>query len=64
MGGKSQYDYKKLLPPGSYINVEDFESPKDLADFLKFLGENATEYKKYHEWRKEYQGENSGMFSY
>jgi len=55
MGGKSQRDYKRLLPPKSYINVEDFESPKDLADFLKFLDKNATEYNKYHEWKKDYQ---------
>ena len=56
IGGKSVRDYAKLLPPHSYINVEDFDSPKDLANYLIFLGKNATEYNKYHQWRREYQG--------
>lgn len=54
IGGQCQRDYTKLLPPQSYINVEDFKSPKALADYLKFLDTNAAEYNKYHEWRKEY----------
>jgi len=54
LGGKSQRDYLKFLPPHSYINVEDFESPKDLAEYLKFLDEDAKEYNKYHQWRKDY----------
>ena len=56
IGGQCQRDYTKLLPPQSYINVEDFKSPKALADYLKFLDTNAAEYNKYHEWRKEYKG--------
>ena len=56
LGGKSQRDYLKFLPPHSYINVEDFESPKDLAEYLKFLDEDAKEYNKYHQWRKDYTG--------
>ena len=57
LGGKSPRDYAKLLPPNSYINVEDFESPKKLAEYLIFLDKNATEYNKYHKWKKEYEGE-------
>ena len=56
MGGKSQRDYRKLLPPRSYINVEDFDSPKDLADFLQYLDKNATAYNQYHAWRQDYTG--------
>ena len=56
IGGKCPRDYSKLLHPQSYINVEDFKSPKALADYLKFLDTNAAEYNKYHEWRKEYKG--------
>ena len=35
----------------SVIKVGDFKSPKHLADYLKFLGTNETEYNKYLEWK-------------
>ena len=56
MGGKSKRVYTKFLPPKSFINVEDFNTPKDLADYLLLLSKNATEYNKYHAWRDEYEG--------
>ena len=33
------------------VNVRDFKSPKDLADRLKFLMNNKTEYNKFLEWK-------------
>ena len=33
------------------VNVRDFKSPKDLADRLKFLMGNKTEYNKFLEWK-------------
>ena len=56
MDGKSQRDYRKLLPPRSYINVEDFDSAKELAEFLHYLDKNAMAYNQYHARRKEYEG--------
>ena len=56
LGGLSKSDYLKFLPPNSYINVEDFESPKKLAEYLIFLNHNPIEYNKYHAWRKDYEG--------
>ena len=56
LGGISKHDYAKFLPPNSYINIEDFSNPKDLADYLRFLEKNVTEYNKYHRWRKDYVG--------
>jgi len=35
----------------SVIKVRDFESPEHLADYLKFLSTNETEYNKYLEWK-------------
>ena len=35
----------------SVIKVRDFKSPKHLADYLKYLGNNETEYSKYLEWK-------------
>ena len=47
-------DYKQFAPPGSYIHVRDFKSPKHLADYLKYLDSNQTAYEQYFEWRKYY----------
>ena len=44
----------KFLPPKSYINVEDFATVKDLADYLKFLSDNPQEYIKYFWWKEHY----------
>mmetsp|Transcript_15012 Transcript_15012/g.29271 ORF Transcript_15012/g.29271 Transcript_15012/m.29271 type:complete len:520 (-) Transcript_15012:182-1741(-) len=35
----------------SFINVHDFASPKDLADYLLYLTNNQTAYDEYHLWR-------------
>lgn len=42
-------NYSQHLPPGSYINALDFESPKKLADYLKSMTEQ--EYLKYFDWK-------------
>ncbi|XP_066914547.1 alpha-(1,3)-fucosyltransferase 7-like [Clytia hemisphaerica] len=44
----------EVAPPGSYINILDFENLKMLADFLKKLAQNDQEYNKFHEWRQKY----------
>ncbi|XP_055352374.1 alpha-(1,3)-fucosyltransferase C-like, partial [Paramacrobiotus metropolitanus] len=44
-------NYFAHFPPHSFINVLDFASPKILADYLVFLSENASAYRKYFEWR-------------
>ena len=44
----------RLAPPRSYINALDFKSVKDLANYLKFLDRNDTEYGRYLEWKKHY----------
>ncbi|CAL8136838.1 unnamed protein product [Orchesella dallaii] len=45
-------DYDEIAPPNSFVNVESFESPKELAKFLIELDAKPKEYKKYFEWRK------------
>ena len=47
MGG-AQYD--QYLPRGSYLDVNQFSSPKSLADHLHFLDTNDEEYNKYFQW--------------
>ena len=52
MGGA---DYKALAIPNSYINVQDFASPKQLAKYLLYLDRNDTAYREYFSWKKRYQ---------
>ncbi|KAB7500146.1 Alpha-(1,3)-fucosyltransferase 6, partial [Armadillidium nasatum] len=33
--GTTKSNYEKLLPPNSFIHVDDFESPKHLADYIR-----------------------------
>lgn len=47
-------DVYKLLPPKSYINAEDFDTPKQLAGYLLYLANNPKEYLKYFWWKEHY----------
>eukprot|EP00794_Sanderia_malayensis_P000069 gene69-666_t len=44
----------KLVIPGSYIDVSDFKSIKDLADYLLYLDKNDTAYNEYFAWKSSY----------
>lgn len=41
-------------PPHSYINIFDFPSIKDAADYMLLLSKNETLYNKYFEWKAMY----------
>ncbi|KAL7642686.1 UNVERIFIED_CONTAM: hypothetical protein RMT77_007251 [Armadillidium vulgare] len=47
-------DYASIAPPHSYINVEDFKTPKELANHLIYLDKNDTAYMEYFNWKKDY----------
>ena len=47
--------YKDVLPPGSYINADDFETPKKLAEYLTLLDNDDNLYMEYFKSRKDYQ---------
>jgi glycoprotein 3-alpha-L-fucosyltransferase len=49
--GARREDYQRLAPPGSFIHVEDFESAKHLAAFLKHLGNSHELYYAYFRWK-------------
>ena len=51
MGGAN---YARLVIPGSYINVMDFKTVKQLADYLYYLDKNNTAYNEYFKWRVKY----------
>ena len=48
---------EQYLPTNSYINVFDFTSIKDLADYILYLDENFDEYFKYFTWRTKWRVE-------
>lgn len=54
MGGADRTDYKRLAIPGSFINVMDFKTVKELADYLHYLDRNNTAYNEYFKWRRIY----------
>ena len=43
-----------IAPPHSYINVQDFDSTKDLADYLIKVDKNDTLFASYFWWRDYY----------
>ncbi len=47
-------NYSAYLPHKSYINVMDYRSPKQLADYLKYLTQNRTAYLEYFKWKEKY----------
>ena len=55
MGGRKE-DYEAVAPPHSFIHVDDFTSPKALADYLLKLDENEDLYNAYFNWK------NTGSF--
>jgi len=49
--GPHRDDVSAVLPPKSYIHVEDFESAEELVHFLNYLDKNVTAYAEYLRWR-------------
>ncbi len=50
--GAYKEDYFNTLPPQSYINVDDFRSIEELADYLVYLDRNDTAYAAFFAWRQ------------
>ena len=48
-------DYSKYAPPHSYIQTSDFDSPKELAEYLHYLNNNIEEYLSYFWWKDYYE---------
>jgi len=51
MGGA---DYKSIGLPNSFIDVNDFDTIEDLANYIKYLDENDDAYNKHFEYKKHY----------
>uniref|UniRef100_H2ZLG4 Fucosyltransferase n=1 Tax=Ciona savignyi TaxID=51511 RepID=H2ZLG4_CIOSA len=48
--GTSKESVESLVPPGSFIHTDDFDSPAKLADYLTYLDNNDRAYRKYFNW--------------
>jgi len=46
-------NYSHYIPKSGFIDAMDFESPAELAKFLKYLSKNKEAYNKYFEWKKD-----------
>jgi hypothetical protein len=47
-------DYSKYAPRNSYINAREFNSPKELADYLILLDKSDDLYASYFDWKRDY----------
>ncbi|CAF1270093.1 unnamed protein product [Adineta steineri] len=54
VSGPKRENFARIVPPQSFIHVDDYTSDKDLADALNLIGKNRTLYGKYHAWRQYY----------
>ncbi|XP_005168265.1 alpha(1,3)fucosyltransferase gene 2 isoform X1 [Danio rerio] len=52
--GPPRYNYEEFIPRDAFIHVDDFPSPKELADHLISLDQNEEQYKQFFNWRKLY----------
>ncbi|XP_052101791.1 glycoprotein 3-alpha-L-fucosyltransferase A-like [Mytilus californianus] len=50
--GVSRAEIKAAAPPGSYIHVEDFDSPKQLADYLHRIDKDDNLFNQYFRWKR------------
>ena len=49
--GAPRGDYERAAPPSSFIHVDDFASPRQLADFLRRVAADRRRYNAYFRWR-------------
>ncbi|KAI4898758.1 hypothetical protein NFI96_001006 [Prochilodus magdalenae] len=52
--GPPRENYEEYIPKDSFIHVDDFKTPRELAEHLKLLDQNQEMYERYFAWRKDY----------
>lgn len=59
--GPPRENYEVHAPGDAFIHVDDFHSPKELAERLRYLDQHPDEYMSYFEWRNSFKAV-SGRF--
>ena len=52
--GPAEENYKKILPPHSFIHVDHFNDLEHLADQLQHISTDFNTFSSYHQWRTDY----------
>ncbi|CAI2729718.1 unnamed protein product [Schistosoma spindalis] len=52
--GASIEEYKSVAPPNSFIHVDQFSSPRQLAEYLHYLDKNHTAFNEYFIWQNKW----------
>ncbi|KAL2101597.1 hypothetical protein ACEWY4_003358 [Coilia grayii] len=52
--GPSRNSYEKFIPSDAFIHVDDFNSPKELANYLHLLDKDEEKYQQFFGWRKHF----------
>ncbi|XP_029902027.1 alpha-(1,3)-fucosyltransferase 9-like [Myripristis murdjan] len=52
--GPTRQNYENYIPGDSFIHVDDFASPKELAERLLYLDQHPAEYSRYLNWREHF----------
>ncbi|KAI4902359.1 hypothetical protein NFI96_030548 [Prochilodus magdalenae] len=52
--GPPRDNYEEFLPRNAFIHIDDFKTPKDLAEHLKLVDKNPEMYERYFDWRKHF----------
>ncbi|XP_030606798.1 alpha-(1,3)-fucosyltransferase 9-like [Archocentrus centrarchus] len=52
--GPPRQNYENFIQGDAFIHVEDFTSPKELADYLLLLDKDEKMYLRYFEWRQHF----------
>uniref|UniRef100_A0A3B4BP72 Fucosyltransferase n=1 Tax=Pygocentrus nattereri TaxID=42514 RepID=A0A3B4BP72_PYGNA len=52
--GPPRANYEEFIPADSFIHVNDFKTPQELAEHLTYLDQNQEMYEQYFTWRKHF----------
>jgi glycoprotein 3-alpha-L-fucosyltransferase len=52
--GPTEENYRQILPPNSFIHIEQFENLTQLAEQLHQISNQSELFSSYHQWRNDY----------
>nr|XP_015825260.2 4-galactosyl-N-acetylglucosaminide 3-alpha-L-fucosyltransferase 9 [Nothobranchius furzeri] len=61
--GTSRQNYENFIQGDSFIHVDDFKSPKELAEYLLIANKNEQMYLGFFKWRQNFKSHNYGSWS-